>query len=96
MELATEVHRVTLKLPRHELFGLAAQIRRSAVSIPSNIAESEIASAENLTDDVGKLLNGVLRGLRHGQATTLRQSPIPYSNTFGFRVTFAFRSSSAT
>ena len=39
MGLATEVHRVTLKLPRHEMFGLTAQIRRAAVSIPSNVAE---------------------------------------------------------
>ena len=39
VELAAEVHRVTLRLPRHELFGLTAQMRRSAVSIPSNIAE---------------------------------------------------------
>jgi four helix bundle protein len=39
MEMAAEVYRVTPKLPRHEMFGLAAQIRRAAVSIPSNIAE---------------------------------------------------------
>ena len=39
MELATEAHRVTLKLPRQETYGMAAQIRRAAVSIPSNIAE---------------------------------------------------------
>jgi len=39
MELAAEVHRVTLQLPRHEVYGMTAQIRRAAVSIPSNIAE---------------------------------------------------------
>ena len=39
MGLAAEVHRVTIKLPRHEMFGLTAQVRRAAVSIPSNIAE---------------------------------------------------------
>ena len=110
MELAVEVHSATLKLPRDELLGLAAQILRSAVSIPWNIAEGsgrrttrefiaflhiargslselrtqlllatmvgyftelEISSAENLTDEVGKLLNAVLRGLRHRQTTTL-------------------------
>jgi hypothetical protein len=42
VELAAEVHRVTLKLPRHELFG-----------------------------EVGKLLNAVIRGLRHRQTPTL-------------------------
>ena len=39
MKLAVQVYRVTEQLPKHELYGLTAQIRRSAVSIPSNIAE---------------------------------------------------------
>ena len=39
MELATTVHRLTGTLPRHELFGLSSQLRRAAISIPSNIAE---------------------------------------------------------
>jgi four helix bundle protein len=39
MALASEVHRLTAKLPRHEVFGLSSQIRRAAVSIPSNVAE---------------------------------------------------------
>jgi len=39
MELAAEIHRLARRLPRHELFGLTSQIRRAAVSIPSNIAE---------------------------------------------------------
>lgn len=39
MELTEEVYRLTLKLPQYERFGLVSQMRRSAVSIPSNIAE---------------------------------------------------------
>ena len=39
MALATAVHRLTGTLPRQELFGLSSQLRRAAVSIPSNIAE---------------------------------------------------------
>jgi four helix bundle protein len=39
MELATEVHLLTRKLPATEKFGLAPQLRRSASSIAANIAE---------------------------------------------------------
>ena len=39
MNLAAEVYRITKKLPKDELFGLTNQLRRAAVSIPSNIAE---------------------------------------------------------
>jgi len=37
--LVKEVYLVTLTLPKEELYGLSSQIRRSAVSVPSNIAE---------------------------------------------------------
>jgi len=106
MDLAAEVHLAALKLPRHELFGLASQARRAAVSVPSNIAEgsgrrttreflaflhiargslselrtqlilmqrigyvteSELARAMGLADEVGRLLNAVIRGLRRRQ-----------------------------
>ena len=39
VELAKEVYQVTRGFPKDEQFGLVAQMRRSAVSIPSNIAE---------------------------------------------------------
>lgn len=39
MEVVKEVYRETAKLPKEEMFGLASQMRRCAVSIPSNIAE---------------------------------------------------------
>lgn len=39
MELTKEVYLLTEKFPKSELFGLTSQMRRSAVSIPSNIAE---------------------------------------------------------
>jgi four helix bundle protein len=106
MELAAEVHRTTLKLPRHELFGMVAQVRRAAVSVPSNIAEgsgrrttrefiaflhiargslselrtqlilaekigylseADLCCAYGLSDEVGRLLNAVIRGLRRRQ-----------------------------
>lgn len=39
MLLTREVYRVTAKWPKEELYGLTSQVRRSAVSVPSNIAE---------------------------------------------------------
>lgn len=38
-ELTLQLYRVTARFPRHELFGLTSQIRRSAASIGANIAE---------------------------------------------------------
>ena len=39
MDLVTHIYALTSQFPKEELYGLTSQIRRSAISIPSNIAE---------------------------------------------------------
>jgi len=39
MKLVMHVYQTTKKFPKHEQYGLISQMRRSAISIPSNIAE---------------------------------------------------------
>lgn len=39
MDLAVAAYKLTEEFPRDELYGLTSQIRRSAASVPANIAE---------------------------------------------------------
>jgi four helix bundle protein len=103
LDLATLIYRITARFPRFELFGLASQLRRAAVSVPSNIAEGtarrttrefvaylhfargslaeletqillavqvgyldevETLQVQRGIDEVGRLINGVLRSLK--------------------------------
>ena len=44
VDLAVKVYEITEQLPKSETFGLISQMRRSSVSIPSNIAEGRCRS----------------------------------------------------
>lgn len=46
IELVSEIYALTKYLPKEELFGLVSQMRRAAVSIPSNIAEGKLRGHE--------------------------------------------------
>jgi four helix bundle protein len=81
MRLAAEVHRVTVTFPRDELFGLTSQIRRAAVSIPSNLAEG---SARRTTPEFIAFLH-IARGSQAELDTQLR-----LAHEFGYLYNEAF------
>jgi four helix bundle protein len=102
IQLTVLVYQLSKAFPREDLYGLTSQMRRAAVSIPSNIAEgagrlntpefrqflgiargssfelqthltiakelgfgdvAQIAEAENLCNEVGKMIFGAIAGL---------------------------------
>jgi four helix bundle protein len=46
MDLAEDIYRTTKSFPKEETYGLTVQLRRAAVSVPSNIAEGKGRSSE--------------------------------------------------
>ena len=112
MELIIEVYRCTSGFPGHETYGLSGQMRRAAVSIPSNIAEGKgrysqkelmhflfrargsllelqtqttiaqrlgyldkarVQKVENYSDEVGRLLNGMISRFTEMQAGEIQR-----------------------
>ena len=108
MDLVVEIYKISKLLPKEEIYGISDQLRRSAVSIPSNIAEGQsrnstkefiqflsiargslaeletqllicikvnmlsednIAEAQNITTEVGKMIKGLMNKL-NSQLTT--------------------------
>src|SRR6266850_261484 len=60
MDLVEKVYELTKNFPREEIYGLSSQLRRAAVSVPSNIAEgaadrSQVQFRNYLSVAVGSL-----------------------------------------
>lgn len=60
-EVAVEVYRVTRSFPKTEIYGMVAQMRRAAVSVPSNIVEG---CARNTRADYRRFLEIAFGSLR--------------------------------
>jgi four helix bundle protein len=75
MQLAKAVYGLTKEFPQDERFGLTSQIRRSAVSIPSNIAEGQ----GRLNVGEFKQFLGIARGSNYELQTQLE-----LAKAFGF------------
>ena len=76
IQLTVSVYRLTQGFPREEVYGLSNQMRRSAVSVPSNIAEGQ-----------GRLTTGEFRqflGIARGSNFEL-QTQLEISRALGIR-----------
>jgi four helix bundle protein len=60
MLLVTQIYNLSNKFPQTEIYGLTSQIRRSGISIPSNIAEGY---GRNATGDYKRFLQIALASL---------------------------------
>lgn len=67
MDLAEEVYRIVRFFPGNEQFSLSDQLRRAAVSVPSNIAEGY---GRNATKEYARFLN-IARGSNNEVETQL-------------------------
>ncbi len=81
MALVTEIYKQTKSFPKDETYGLTSQIRRCAVSIPSNIAEGY---GRNSTSDYVRFLRVAAGSLYELQTQMEISSNLRYLNKSNF------------
>ena len=75
MDLVEEVYKASKAFPREEVYGLTSQIRKAAVSIPSNIAEGQ---GRSTTPDFLRHLSIAYGSLREVETQTLIADRLHY------------------
>ena len=61
MDLVMAVYQASDNFPKHELYGLTSQVRKAAVSVPSNIAEGQGRRTSRDFDNFLSIAHGSLR-----------------------------------
>jgi hypothetical protein len=69
IDLVIELYKITKNFPKEEVYGLISQIRRAAVSVPSNIADERLKyidqiTASNISEElceIGKMINVLIK-----------------------------------
>ena len=64
-ELALFVYRVTTRFPKEEIYGLCSQMRRAAVSVPSNVVEGFKRPGVKESIDFFNISQGSLEELKY-------------------------------
>ena len=78
IELVKEIYRMTKSFPADERFGLVSQMRRAAVSIPSNIAERQ---ARKTTGEFIQFVSQAEGSLAELDTQLILAVELGYSNT---------------
>lgn len=78
MDFVAEVYAITRDFPKEEIYGLTSQLRRSAVSIPSNISEG---SARNSTKEFVQFLHIALGSAAEAETQLLIAQRLGYSSS---------------
>ena len=79
MDFVADVYALTKGFPKEEIYGLTSQIRRAAVSIPSNIAEG---AARNSTKEFIQFLYIALGSAAESETQLLIAERLGYADNF--------------
>ena len=80
IQLVEDVYKITRSFPKEEMYGLTSQLRRAAVSIPSNIAEG---AARNSTKEFIQFLHVALGSVSELETQMIIANRLDYLDDVG-------------